>query len=81
MKKLGLPKNMQGYKQYGNKYCKAWINTITRDNTISVYMCGEREVFDNSPDGIKNAEQWLNEKRLEVAKALKLVPQDEKLEG
>lgn len=80
MKRISLPQNMERCTQYGNKYCKVWLNTITRDNTLIIYICGEKEVFDNTPDGTKKAEQWLNEKRLEVAKALKLVPKDEQLE-
>lgn len=63
---------IQGYKTYGNKYLKFWRNTVTKDDYIAVVLCGERVSFPATQDGVDKAEKWVNEKRAEIAEALKL---------
>lgn len=63
---------IQGYKTYGNKYLKFWRNTVTKDDYIAVVLCGERVCFPATQDGVDKAEKWVNEKRAEIAEALKL---------
>ena len=63
---------IQGYKTYGNKHLKFWRNTVTKDDYIAVVLCGERVSFPATQDGVDKAEKWVNEKRAEIANALKL---------
>lgn len=63
---------IQGFKIYGNKYLKLWKNTVTKDDYIAVLLCGERVCFPATQDGVDKAEKWVNEKRAEIANALKL---------
>lgn len=63
---------IQGYKTYGNKHLKFWRNTVTKDDYIVVVLCGERVSFPATQDGVDKAEKWVNEKRAEIANALKL---------
>lgn len=63
---------IQGFKIYGNKHLKFWRNTVTKDDYIVVVLCGERVSFPATQDGVDKAEKWVNEKRAEIANALKL---------
>lgn len=68
---------IQGYKTYGNKHLKFWRNTVTKDDYIAVVLCGERVSFPATQDGVDKAEKWVNEKRAEIANALKLCEVEE----
>ena len=63
---------IERYKTYGNKYVKFWCNTITRDKYIIAVVCGEQKTLPETQDGLDQMEKWINEKRTEIAKALKL---------
>lgn len=58
------------YKTYGNKYIKIWRDSVTKDDYITAYICGEKKVFPATQDGVNEMESWINEKREEIAKKL-----------
>lgn len=74
MKKLHCPsiERIQFYKTYGNKYMWFNRNSITRENYLTAYICGERETFSATQDGVNEMEKWINDKRAEIAKKLYL---------
>lgn len=69
---------INGCKPYGNKYLKFWKNTIARENYITAYICGVKESFDATQDGWDEMEEWIDQKRKEIAKCLKLDSEEEK---
>lgn len=74
MERLKVPpiEKIDRFKTYGNKHLKFWCNIITRENYLTAYICGEKKTFEATQDGVNEMEEWINEKRAEIAKKLRL---------
>lgn len=78
-KYIKFPKleDIKEFTTYGNKYMSVRKNTLTRSGGLIVVICGERKEFLETCEGIEEAEKWMNEKRQEIGKALKLLEVEE----
>lgn len=70
--KVPMLERIKRFKTYGNKYVKFWRNTVTSEKYIVAVVCGEQKTFPETQEGVEEMEKWINEKRTEIAKALKL---------
>lgn len=72
MERLKVPpiERINRYKTYGNKYLKFWFNTITQENYLTAYICGQTKKFEATQDGMNEMEEWINTMRAEIAKKL-----------
>lgn len=74
MIRLKVPpiERINGYKTYGNKYMKFWRNTITSENVSSRLYVAKKRTFPETQEGVEEMENWINEKRAEIATRLLL---------
>ena len=79
MERLKVPKleNISFYKHYGNKYCGFWRNSITREDYLTAYVCGEKKTFESTEKGLQEMEDWINEQRLIIGKKLGLIDKED----